>query len=236
MSRAFNEGYIVRDFMKYNIVETKMRLNELRQMSSEAINKLLADMFIERLTFVRDYFSRKTINFMEYIKDKNGRVVGVGHFTYNKDTKLLLMREYEFEKGYPRADLMEFLIYGARDSLREHGFRVNGLMFAQKPTYEDLSALKHIGIRVLGYKDNKDFHREFDNNKPDNIPQVIYYKRFRGHNITTEEFKNFLSELDDGNELKELLELFKKNPNLEIQVKGLSESEKLMGLLENMEE
>ncbi len=234
INKAFSEGYIIRDFLKYNQIETQMRLKALREYTaSKMIYKLFEDKFIDRLTYVREYYTKKSINFMIYIKDKNGLVVGVGHFTYNKDTRLMLLREYQIESKN-RRELLKYLIYGARDTLREHGFKTDGLMISKRPPSYDMDGLAMLDMRIVGFRDDRAFHKAFEGNKSEETPSLLLYKKFvkNSPRLDKKRLHTFLKEMEDGNELEFLLKKL-EDPHTQLYTTKL-EGDKLVDMLENI--
>jgi hypothetical protein len=120
--KAFSEGYMFKPVNVYGPEDRQRIENNISKMFSDQImNDIMLYNIVDRLTYVRDYNVRKSINFMMTVKDKKGETIAFTELVYSKNSEMLYVKKFKIEEGHNEKEFLSLAIKGAKYHLNYFG-------------------------------------------------------------------------------------------------------------------
>ncbi|MHA1860474.1 MAG: hypothetical protein ACTSVF_05195 [Candidatus Asgardarchaeia archaeon] len=106
---------------------------------------------LRKLTLINDYTKERSINFMSGVRNVEGDLIAVGNFTFSKESRLLYLKNYAFQRQDPPAAAL--LISAAKNHLKKHGFKPLYVV-AAIPSHkkDDIKTFREMGMKFLSLK------------------------------------------------------------------------------------
>ncbi|MGB9693608.1 MAG: hypothetical protein ACPLYF_02055 [Fervidobacterium sp.] len=225
--KALLEGYIVKPFHFADEVDKKAKLNALsKNVEDIFLRNFILEHIVDRLTYIKDYMIKNSINFMVMVKDVEGNVVGVGNFIYSKSSNMLYIRTYKTVKNAEPNKILALLISGAKDCMGEYGFQTKAVIASSqldKKNMAHLKSMEEIGMKQIVTEQKLSLLQS---------EYLLMMEKFVNERIEFNKDKLLLF-LRDLNEEKELVFLLNvlEDSDMKIQLRKL-DTEKLIALLE----
>lgn len=158
--KAFSEGYMFKPVNIYGPEDRQRIENNVSKMFSDQImNDIMLYNIVDRLTYVRDYNVRKSINFMMTVKDKKGETIAFTEMVYSKNSEMLYVKKFKIEEGHNEKEVLSLAIKGAKDHLNDFGMKFNTIITSPQVggNKKDLEVMMDMGMKFMAFTPKTDY-------------------------------------------------------------------------------
>jgi hypothetical protein len=169
--KAFSEGYMFKPVNVYGPEDRQRIENNISKMFSDQImNDIMLYNIVDRLTYVRDYNVRKSINFMMTVKDKKGETIAFTEMVYSKNSEMLYVKKFKIDEGHNEKEVLSLAIKGAKDHLNDFGMKFNTIITSPQVggSKKDLEVMIDLGMKFMAFTPKTDYGEL--NQATENIP------------------------------------------------------------------
>jgi len=231
---ALSNGYMFKPINMYGPDDRQRIVNNIADLfKDQAMNDFILYNIIDRLTYVRDYHVRKSINFMMTVKDKKGETIAFAEMVYSKNSEMLYVKNFKVEEGHNEKEVLALSIKGAKDHLKDYGLKFNTILTSPKvsDSKQNLSVLMDMGMKFMAFTPKMDYG-VLSNNK-----ETLFSEK---NEIVLFPFKEKIEQVSspklienekkvDGNSSKKQNKLWEeKKKNLNVEKEMLSEMHVLL--------
>lgn len=157
---AFSNGYRFKPINVYGPEDrTRIENNVGKMFSDQIMNDIMLYNVVDRLTYVRDYNVRKSINFMMTVKDKKGETMAFAEMVYSKSSEILYVKKFKIEEGHCDKEVLSLAISGAKDHLNDFGMEFTNIITSPQvdETKKDLEVMMDMGMKFMAFTPKTDF-------------------------------------------------------------------------------
>jgi hypothetical protein len=247
---AFSNGYRFKPINVYGPEDRARIENNVGKMFSDQImNDIMLYNVVDRLTYVRDYNVRKSINFMMAVKDKKGETIAYAEMLYSKSSEILYVKKFKIEPNHSEKEVLSLAISGAKDHLNDFGMEFTNIITSPQVdgTKKDLEIMMDMGMKFMAFTPKTDYGElsEAKENVPSEKNEIVLFpfkeqiENIKPSNLIVEHTSKISSlddktkqkkEKEDKKEIKDekKKEMWNKSKKLEIEKEMLKEMHVLL--------
>ena len=157
---ALSNGYMFKPINMYGPEDKQRITNNVSELfKDQAMNDFVLYNIIDRLTYVRDYNVRKSLNFMMTVKDKKGETIAFAEMVYSKSSEMLYVKTFKVQEGHNEKEVLALSIKGAKDHLKDHGLKFNTILTSPKVSdnKENLNIMMDMGMKFMAFTPKTDY-------------------------------------------------------------------------------
>lgn len=170
---ALTKGYMYKPLTVYNHEDRLRVFKNIEEMfKKQIINDFMLYNVVDRLTYVRDYFVRKSINFMMTVKDRKGETIAFAEMVYSKNSEMLYIKKFQIEKGHNEKEVLSLTIRGAKDHLNDYSMKFNTIITSPQVSNsrKDLDIMMDLGMKFMSFTPKIDYGELNQTKSKTNIP------------------------------------------------------------------
>lgn len=157
---ALSNGYMFKPINIYGPEDRQRVVNNVADLfKDQAMNDFVLYNIVDRLTYVRDYYVRKSLNFMMTVKDKKGETIAFAEMVYSKNSEMLYVKTFKAQKNHNEKEVLALSIKGAKDHLKDHGLKFNTILTSPKVSdnKENLNVMMDLGMKFMAFTPKTDY-------------------------------------------------------------------------------
>jgi hypothetical protein len=240
--QALTNGYMFKPFAIYNFQDRDRAIHNAGNMfRNQAINDFMIYNVVDRLTYVRDYHVRKSINFMMTVKDKKSETIAFAEMVYSKNSEMLYVKTFKCEEEHCNKEVLSLAIKGAKDYLNDYGMKFNNIITSPQIGVDkkELEVMMDMGMKFMAFTPKTDYGEleEAKENIPSEKNEVILFpfkeqlEKIKPHDIMEgKEVKQVKQESQPKSKFKEI----KTKKEEKVEKKEDKKEEKEIKELSNM--
>jgi hypothetical protein len=216
-----------------------------RTITDNLLKEFVSRELVDHLTYVRDYLINKSINFMLFGKNMNGKTVAVGQFVYSPSSNYLFLKDFRVVAGEDQKMLIGFMVTSAREYMASYGFNPKAIITSPSVRTRNVDQLRFMtdmGMQFLSIEPKHDVNYLGSKNpvsvfalgaqKGVSDMRVVLVEGYgKGPTrVSKSSLSKFLKDLKDEDDLSCLLMLF-GDSKFTITLKTTAEVGKLTSLL-----
>lgn len=242
---AFSNGYRFKPINVYGPEDrTRIENNVGKMFSDQIMNDIMLYNVVDRLTYVRDYNVRKSINFMMAVKDKKGETVAFAEMVYSKNSEMLYIKKFKIEEGHCDKEILSLAVTGAKDHLNDFGMGFSNVITSPQVdgTKKELDIMMDMGMKFMAFTPKTDYGElnEAKSNIPSEKNEIVLFPfkeqieklepselvvKYTSKQIPTEEVKP--KEVKDKKEEENKKEIIEDKKEEKKEIKDKKEKEEL---------
>ncbi len=158
--QAMSNGYMFKPITVHGPEDRQRVADNIGEMfRHQIINDFMLYNVVDRLTYVRDYYVRKSLNFMMTVKDKKGETIAFAEMVYSKNSEMLYVKKFEVEEGHPEKEVLSLAVKGAQDHLKDYGMKFNNIITSPQVSgsKKDLDIMMDMGMKFMAFTPKTDY-------------------------------------------------------------------------------